>query len=308
MHTRRSWTRPLLYSCSSCNKCGCLPVYADDSIYLTSNNDKLQNQRTIDRKFLAIKEFLTDCGVSVIGGKTSHRRLQGSPPELRVQVLKDGQIVYKTLNDRKVCRFLAPTYRIIYPGLVTSSLAIKPSFPQSRDRSGPLYHLRDSIPQKSWLMLANSLTVGKLVYLMPLWGSATPNHLRKAQTVLNFAARFVTKLHRKTRTSIFMSKCGWLNIRDMMKYHSLVHVWKILKWKMPISLYKQYDITDDWLISTSVPHCSYPWHGRWCLWSGIKQWTCSTSPGMCDGLCVSDWWIPEVGVTGLGLLSLSSWI
>ena len=38
-------------------------------------------------------------------------------------------------------------------------------------------------------MLANSLVVGKLSYLLPLWGGATRNYVRKGQSVLKLGSK-----------------------------------------------------------------------------------------------------------------------
>ena len=119
----------------ACSKGGCLPVYADDGIYLTTGKDREQNQWTIETKFRAIKDFLTDCGLSFNDGKTSltemmlkqkRGRLRGSPPELTVQVLEEGQIIDKTIKDSKVCRFLGER---LLPVMVLSSCLQEESNP-----------------------------------------------------------------------------------------------------------------------------------------------------------------------------------
>ena len=129
----------------------------------------------------------------------------------------------------------------------------KAILPSLRRQIGSMHLLRDLLPQKSRLQLMNSQIIGKLVYLIPLWGSTTENYVKKAQIVLNRAARYVTRASRRTRTSELMAQCNWLWIKELILYHSLIHLWKILKCKTPITLYKEFVITDDWMISTAAP-------------------------------------------------------
>ena len=98
-----------------CSECGCLPGYADDGIYLYSGSNRVTNQLKIKEKFKAIKDFLMSNGLLVNDGKTAltefmskqkRGRLKGEPPKLVVQVLEEGAVVDKTINDNKVCRFL----------------------------------------------------------------------------------------------------------------------------------------------------------------------------------------------------------
>ena len=227
-----------------CIDCGVMPVFADDSICLLVGNDRVSNQNRITQKFKNIKNFLTDNGLAVNDGKTSltefmskqkHGKLRGNPPSLVVQVLKDDRIVDKTIVDNSSCRFLGATLQnsqLWQNHLVSGKKAV---FPGIKKQLGALYHLRDALPQKGRLLMANSFVIGRLVYLLPLWGSATNNYIIKGQSVLNWAARFVTKSHRRARTADLMRMCGWLNLRDMILYQSLIQLWKILKWKSPIS-------------------------------------------------------------------------
>ena len=43
------------------------------------------------------------------------------------------------------------------------------------------------------------------------------------QVCQNKAARLVTKLDRFTPTKVLMQQCGWLSVKQLMIYHSLLH-------------------------------------------------------------------------------------
>ena len=185
--------------------------------------------------------------------KQKRGRLAGSPQEMTVQVMEEGRIVDKTISDSKTCRFLGANMQNSLAWQHHLETGPKAVLPACRKQLGEFYSLRDLIPQKAKLQLVNSLIISKLVYLIPLWGSATANYLRKAQTLLNKSARFITKGHRKTRTNKLMAECNWMSMTELIEYHSLMHLWKILKLKTPVRMFEEYSITEDYTISTTQP-------------------------------------------------------
>ena len=54
-----------------------------------------------------------------------------------------------------------------------------------------LFSIRKLLSFKARLQLADSLIMGKLGYLICLWGNTTDNQIRKAQITQNLAVRFV---------------------------------------------------------------------------------------------------------------------
>ena len=52
--------------------------------------------------------------------------------------------------------------------------------------------------------VAEGLILSRLIYLIPIWGSTTENHSRKAQVLLNRAARWVTNLTKITKIEVHM--------------------------------------------------------------------------------------------------------
>ena len=54
-------------------------------------------------------------------------------------------------------------------------------------------------PRQSRKVLASSLIVSKLMYLIPIWGGTTRNYMTKLQVTLNNTARFVTGIVKELR-------------------------------------------------------------------------------------------------------------
>ena len=263
----------------NCKTCGCLPVYADDGICIISGKERTLNQEAIEDKFRKIKDFLTANGLAINDGKTAlmefmtkqkRGRLQGSPPQLQVTVLEEGQLKDKMITDTKTCRFLGASLQNNLAWQNHLTVGNKSVLPSIKRQLGALYTLRDMIPQRSRLLIANSIVIGRMVYLIPLWVCAMDNYLRRAQSTLNFAVRFVMKAARRTRTKDLMLRCGWMNIKQMILYYSLIQCWKILKLKTPISMYREFTIEDNWMISTLTPRLQLT---ASCIrWNIISKW------------------------------------
>ena len=89
---------------------------------------------------------------------------------------------------------------------------------------------------------------------------------------MNWGARFVTRAHRKTRSIELMVRCNWLNAKELIRYHSLIQFWKVLKWKIPVSMYREYETDEDWHVTIPEPRLQM---SRNCyLWRIGTQWNC----------------------------------
>ena len=81
--------------------------------------------------------------------------------------------------------------------------------------------------------------MSKLIYLMPLWSGCEDYLVRALQVVQNKAARSVAKLNIFTPTKTLMKVCGWMSVRQLLAYHSLVLFHKTLANQSPVYLYKK---------------------------------------------------------------------
>ena len=85
--------------------------------------------------------------------------------------------------------------------------------------------------------LANGIFMTKLIYLMPVWAGCENNLIRALQTIQNRVARTVTRRNRFTPTKTLMKECGWLTVRQLMVFHSLVQLHKVVQSQKPEYLY-----------------------------------------------------------------------
>ena len=88
-------------------------------------------------------------------------------------------------------------------------------------------------------MVANGIIMSYLTYLIPLYGGCPDYLLTALQTLQNRAARIVTKSSWFTPSSAMLSQVGWLNVKQMITYHSLVLIFRARHDKKPLYLYNQ---------------------------------------------------------------------
>ena len=87
--------------------------------------------------------------------------------------------------------------------------------------------------------VANGMFMSYLSYLIPLYGGSPEYLITALQTLQNRAARLVTKSDWGTSSSSMMSQIGWLNVRQMIVFHSLMIIFKTSRDRKPVYLYNQ---------------------------------------------------------------------
>ena len=91
---------------------------------------------------------------------------------------------------------------------------------------------------KTRKMVANGVIISRIIYAIQLWGGTSDLLLNMLQILQNRAARIVTRRSIYTSQRDLLMQCGWLNIRQLVALHDMVLVYKTLKEKKPVALYK----------------------------------------------------------------------
>ena len=145
--------------------------------------------------------------------------------------------------------------------------------PLLRKKLGLLKYLGKNLPQKSKLILANSLLIGKINYLLPVYGGAPAKYLKKIQCVMNNAVRFITGARKRDKTATLMNSVNWLNIGEMMTFHTLTFTWKTLHLNTPRHIAENIYWETDNTIYTRIPrlkHSSSSLRWRMCQnWNSL---------------------------------------
>ena len=89
---------------------------------------------------------------------------------------------------------------------------------------------------KTRKMIANAVVMSRLVYLVQVYGNAAEFLLKFLQVIQNKAARCVTRLRWGTETSVLLNQVGWLSVKQLIVFHSLVQLFKIKETGKPATL------------------------------------------------------------------------
>ena len=87
--------------------------------------------------------------------------------------------------------------------------------------------------------IANGIFLSKLIYLIQAWGGCSEFLLSFLQILQNRGARYVTKLGWFTPVSTLLNQCGWLSVRQLVAYHSIVLLFKTKRDRKPTYFYEK---------------------------------------------------------------------
>ena len=89
--------------------------------------------------------------------------------------------------------------------------------------------------------IAQGLVMSNLCHLVQLYGSSSGFLLTLLQTIQNAAARIVTRLPWHTHSDVLLSQCGWLSVKQMVAFHSLMLLFRIRQSGKPQFLNEKMD-------------------------------------------------------------------
>ena len=87
---------------------------------------------------------------------------------------------------------------------------------------------------------------------------------------MNNTIRHVTGLHKRISTDVLMISVGWLNIQELVIYHSLLMMWRVLKLKTPRYMAEKLSMEDDDLIAPQYTRLQNTRSGY--RWRTIPLW------------------------------------
>ena len=242
----------------NCKKCGIMSCFTDDCTIAIARKTSNENINTIRVKLDEISEFLSNNDLCVNQGKTTTQnfmvrqkrsKLPPDPPVLKIQTTNGEKLIHNKVQTRLLGLNLHQdmSWRAHFES------GYKALFPAIRRKIGALVHVGASIPRKGRLTLANGLVMSKICYTMAVWGGTHLNHLTTLQRLQNKAARFVINGGRNWKTQKLMENCKWLTIRELVVYHTMVTLWKILRFKKPSQLFEKLVWIEDNKIETTNP-------------------------------------------------------
>ena len=87
---------------------------------------------------------------------------------------------------------------------------------------------------KTRLMIGNGIFLSKLLFGIQLYGGSEDFLLNSLQTVMNKAARAIARRDKRTPTRDLLNQLGWMSVRQLVFYHSVLLVFKVRKTGYPV--------------------------------------------------------------------------
>ena len=165
--------------------------------------------------------------------------LPGLPPQLSV-TKTDGTL--KIILAKDHCRLLGANINRDATWSHHLETGEKPILKALQSTLGVLTHISKHMTVSCRLLLANGLFLSKLLYLLPMWGGLTNRDAKKLQILINKCARMVLGVGRKTRTRALMTGCGWMYFCELVDYHSMVQMFKLVNIGLPVNLRNKLEI------------------------------------------------------------------
>ena len=228
-----------------CTECGGLVCYADDSTFTVTADSEAELSIKMSNKFQTMSQYLTQNRLCINTDKT-HIMVLCTEQRRRhidttaVSLNTGSEVIFPTpeefLLGVQVHQDLGFA-TIIFNGRssVVSSLST---------RIGALKRVSKVASFRTRLSVCSSLVISRILYVLPLYGGA-PNYMITAlQHKMNEAMRIMTKRkwdirgRRVISTAELLNQCGFLSVKQMIYFHSVVAVHKLLVHGEPLYLHK----------------------------------------------------------------------
>ena len=222
-----------------CSKCGGIACFADDSSFSKSNKDPQVLNREIKSKYEEISEYMASNKLVLNSDKT-HLLVMASDRKHKIHGnfgirLDTGSEVILPQDQEKLlgCNISSNFSWNQHLRDNKSSL-----HRQLTSRINALRKISFAASFATRKMIANGIVLSRIIYVIQIWGGTHEYLLKMLQVLQNKAARFVTKLDVYTSQEKLLRQCGWLNVKQLVVYHSLVLIFKTRIEQKPVFLYR----------------------------------------------------------------------
>ena len=230
---------------TKCDVCGGLCCFADDSTYSVSNESIHELKVKLSSRYEVMSSYLSNNKLKLNDDKTqllvmaTRQRQVKSSIDLEITTTNGFIKPVKTAkllgidiqDDLKWSQYI----------LLSDSSLVK----QLTKRLSALKLISSAAGFKDRLTVTNGLFSSKLIYQISLWGGAEEYLLSALQKVQHQAAKFVTQSGKNTSSRQMLVACGWLNIKQLTFYHSVILIHRILLKKSPLYIYERLPLEYD---------------------------------------------------------------
>ena len=218
---------------SHCDQCGGLCCFADDSTYAVSSADQDILQQKLNAKYEVLANYMANNRLKLNDEKT-HLLIMSTRQKLRLTNIKveisTKNEVIKPIESEKLLGIIIQN-DLKWSGYIQNHE--KSLLRQLNTRLNALKMIGNVASFKVRLMVANGIFCSKLIFQICLWGGTEEFLLNSLQIVQNKAARFVSNRGVYSSGVEVLKECGWLSIRQLVFYHSVISIYKTLQTSFP---------------------------------------------------------------------------
>ena len=216
-----------------CEQCGGLCCFADDSTYSVSSHSQVDLQDKLNSRYSTLSSYMGNSRLKLNDDKTHllimttkqrHRLLDitvkiDTPTEAIEPIKSEKLLGVYIQNDLKWNDYIINNEKSLIKQLTS--------------RLSGLKIISSVCSFKVRLMVANGVFCSKLIFQICLLGGTEDYLLDALQVVQNKAARFVARKDRYYPVKQLLHQCGWLSVRQLVCYHSVILIHKVLQTGYP---------------------------------------------------------------------------
>ena len=218
-------------------KCGLMVGYVDDGALSFSSSSPATLSAVLSEKYKLMADWM-NANKLVNNADKTHLMIMGSRRHnsirQNISIMADGFSIKPSTTQRLLGGFLHQNLGWNQHLRDHKSSLIN----QLTQRMNGLRKVCANASFRTRLMVANGVILSKLTYLITLWGGAPQNLIKSLQVQQLVAARIVCggQSQRWSRRQI-LEKVGWLSVRQLIFYFTVIQVHKTLSTGVPRDLY-----------------------------------------------------------------------
>ena len=101
-----------------------------------------------------------------------------------------------------------------------------------------LMHAKHSLPKRALKPIVNALVISSIRYCISIYGTCSKTESQRIQKIINFAARVISGRKKYDHISDVIKELNWLSVSQLMTYHRVSLINKIIKTGLPETLHE----------------------------------------------------------------------
>ena len=224
---------------TNCQSCGSIVIFADDSTYSTSDKDHQRLGEKLSDAYSTMANYLTSSGLKVNDDKT-HSMLLTTEKMRRTRNIEVTVTTGDTSAATTEVERLLGSY--VHHNMKWAEMIInneKSLIKSLNTRTNALCMVKKVASFKVRKMIATGIWHSKLSYLIALYGGTEEYLLTALQRMQNKVARVICNRGKEYPAKKALKEVGWLPVKSLIKYHSLLEAKKCLENQSPLYLFEK---------------------------------------------------------------------